>query len=73
MWEKIKRFCLLTDEVHAREREKLRQAMKEFDGKEPATEEEFEDLFMLRRAPKSRGSGDPSSLERWLKHPPSNA
>ena len=25
------------------------------------------------RAPKSRGSGDPSSLERWLKHPPSNA
>ena len=26
-----------------------------------------------RRAPKSRGSGDPSSLERWLKHPPSNA
>ncbi len=25
------------------------------------------------RAPKSRGSGDPSSLERWLKHPPSSA
>ena len=47
MWEEIKRFCLLTDEVHAREREKLLQAMKEFDGKEPATEEEFEDLFML--------------------------
>jgi hypothetical protein len=27
----------------------------------------------VTRAPKSRGSGDPSSLERWLKHPPSNA
>jgi hypothetical protein len=47
MWETIKRFCLLTDEAHAKEREKLRQAMKEFDGKEPATEEELEDLFML--------------------------
>jgi hypothetical protein len=47
MWETIKRFCLLTDEAHAKEREKLRQAMKEFDGKEPATEEELEDLFMF--------------------------
>jgi site-specific recombinase XerD len=28
---------------------------------------------LQRRAPKSRGSGDPSSLEKWLKHPPSNA
>jgi hypothetical protein len=30
----------------------------------------FSDLF---ESPKSRGSSDPSSLEKWLKHPPSNA
>jgi hypothetical protein len=30
-------------------------------------------IRQVRRAPKSRGSGDPSSLEKWLKHPPSNA
>jgi signal transduction histidine kinase/CheY-like chemotaxis protein len=30
-------------------------------------------LELLRRAPKSRGSGDPSSLERWLRQSPSNA
>jgi hypothetical protein len=29
--------------------------------------------FDILRASKGRGSGDPSSLERWLKQSPSNA
>ena len=43
------------------------------DGSQPPGPESSLPYRFLPRAPKSRGSGDPSSLERWLKHPPSNA
>jgi hypothetical protein len=47
MWETIKRFCLLTDNAHAKEREDLRRKINEFDGKEPASEDEVEYLFEI--------------------------
>jgi hypothetical protein len=46
MWESIKRFCLLADDAHAREREKLHSAIEKF-GEKELTGQELEDLFVV--------------------------
>jgi hypothetical protein len=47
MWETVKRFCLLADQAHASEREKLHRAIKQLDRKEPVSEDELEYLFEI--------------------------
>jgi len=51
--------------------------IRELNEREPTAEEREKIGSAIaagdRRASKGRGSGDPSSLERWLKQSPSNA
>jgi hypothetical protein len=46
MWETIKRFCLLTDDAHAKQREMLHSELERLNEKELA-DQELEDLFMV--------------------------